>query len=65
MVSVEREDIKDSFITIMRFKDGNQAQEIQVYVWEANAIETAIQSMSLAQVTALKNTVGKQTIKEW
>jgi hypothetical protein len=49
----------------MRFKDGNQAQEIQVYVWEANAIETAIQSMSLAQVTALKNTVGKQTIKEW
>jgi hypothetical protein len=65
MVSVEREDIRDSFMTIMRFKDGNHAQEIQVYVWEANAIETAIQSMSLAQVTALKNTVGKQTIKEW
>lgn len=65
MVKVEREDFEGSFMTTLRFIDGNEGQEIQVYVWEANAIEAALASMSLAQVQALKGTVGKSTIKEW
>ena len=65
MVTVEREDFEGSFMTTLTFTDGNEGQEIQVYVWEANAIETALKSMSLAQVKALRDTTGKSIIKEW
>ena len=65
MVYVEREDFEDSFITILRFVNGNKAQEISVYVWEADAIEAKIQAISLAQVGQLYNKSGKSVIKDW
>jgi hypothetical protein len=65
MVYVEREDFEESFVTILRFVNGNKGQEISVYAWEADAIESALQSLSLAQVMALYNRVGKSVIKDW
>ena len=65
MVSVERVDKEESFITTLIFTNGNKGQEIQVYVWEADAIETALKTLSLQVVMALYNKSGKTTIKEW
>jgi len=65
MVYVEREDIDKSFITILRFVNGNQAQEIHVYTWEADAIQTKLQNISLAQIGDLYNKTGKSVIKNW
>jgi hypothetical protein len=64
-MKVEREDIKGSFQTILRLIDGNESQELQVYVWEADVIVAKIQGMSKASVLALKNTVSKSVVKEW
>ena len=65
MVYVEREDIEKSFITILRFVNGKEAQEIQVYTWEADAIQTKLQNISLAQIGQLYNKTGKSVIKDW
>lgn len=65
MVSVEREDFEESFVTILRFIDGNKAQEIQVYAWEADNIEAALKTLPLEVVLGFYNKVGKSTIKEW
>ena len=65
MVSVEREDIENSFITILRFKNGNEAQEISVYVWEADAIETKIKNIPLNIVNQLYTKKGTTIIKDW
>jgi len=65
MVSVEREDKAKSFIAILRFIDGNEAQEIQVYKWEADAIQAKLQGLSKATVNTMYNLEGKATIKEW
>lgn len=65
MVKVEREDFEDSFVTILKFSNGNKGQEIQVYAWEADAIETALKGLSLAAVMAFYNKSGKKVIKEW
>lgn len=64
-ISVEREDREKSFVTILRFINGNEAQEISVYTWEADAIQAKIQSMPIEAVLALYNKTGKQTIKTW
>lgn len=42
MVEVERIDTPNSFITILKFKDGNTAQEIPVFIWE---VENVIQNL--------------------
>lgn len=62
---IEREDIKDSFITILRLYDqtGKRAQELQVFVWEADAIETKVKNMTWATIQALSDTEGKRVIK--
>ncbi len=65
MVSVEREDIENSFVTILRFKNGNEAQEISVYVWEADAIETKIKNIPLNIVNQLYTKKGTTIIKDW
>jgi hypothetical protein len=64
-ISVEREDREKSFVTTLRFINGNEAQEISVYTWEADAIQAKIQSMPIEAVLALYNKTGKQTIKTW
>ena len=64
-ISVEREDREKSFVTTLRFVNGNEAQEISVYTWEADAIQAKIQSMPIEAVLALYNKTGKQTIKTW
>ena len=65
MVKVEREDFDESFVTILRFIDGNKAQEIQVYAWEADIIENKLKNIDLATVNALKSKKGKKIIKKW
>ena len=65
MVKVEREDFEDSFVTKLIFTDGNKGQEINVYAWEADAIETSLKSLPLAAVMGFYNKTGKTTIKEW
>ena len=65
MVSVEREDIVGSFISILRFINGNKSQEIQVYKWEANNIVTALQGLSLNTINTMYNLTGKSTVKTW
>ena len=65
MVKVEREDTKGSFQTILRLIDGNEAQELIVYVWEADIIIEKLKTMSLTAVNSLKNKTGKVIVKEW
>ena len=65
MVKVEREDTKGSFETILRLIDGNEAQELRVYVWEADVIIEKLKTMSLTAVNSLKNKTGKVIVKEW
>ena len=65
MVKVEREDVKGSFETILRLIDGNEAQELRVYVWEADVIIEKLKTMSLTAVNSLKNKTGKVIVKEW
>ena len=65
MVKVERIDFEDSFMTTLVFTDGNKGQEIQVYAWEADAIEISLKSLPLSAVMGFYNKSGKTTIKEW
>ena len=65
MVSVEREDIPKSFQTILRFKNGDESQEIFVYKWEADAIVTKLQSITLSSINTMYNLSGKSTVKTW
>ena len=65
MVKVERIDTKGSFETILRLIDGNEAQELRVYVWEADIIIEKLKTMSLTAVNSLKNKTGKVIVKEW
>ena len=65
MVKVERIDTRGSFETILRLIDGNEAQELRVYVWEADVIIEKLKTMSLTAVNSLKNKTGKVIVKEW
>ena len=65
MVKVEREDFEKSFVTTLIFTDGDQGQEIQVYAWEADAIEASLKTLPLEAVLGFYNKSGKTTIKEW
>ena len=65
MVKVEREDFEGSFVTLLIFTDGNTSQEIEVYAWEADAIEASLKTLPLETVLGFYNKSGKTTIKEW
>lgn len=65
MVKVERIDQNKSFETVLKFINGNETQEIRVYVWEADAIETALQSLSLSALNQFYTKSGTTTVKEW
>ena len=65
MVKVEREDFEKSFVTKLIFTDGNEGQEIQVYAWEADAIEASLKTLPLEAILGFYNKSGKTTIKEW
>lgn len=65
MVKVEREDFEKSFVTKLIFTDGDEGQEIQVYAWEADAIEASLKTLPLEAVLGFYNKSGKTTIKEW
>ena len=65
MVKVEREDFEESFMVTLKFTNGNKGQEIQVYAWEADAIEASLKTLPLAAVMGFYNKSGKTTIKEW
>jgi len=65
MVKVEREDFEESFMVTLKFTNGNQGQEIQVYAWEADSIEASLKTLPLAAVMGFYNKSGKKVIKEW
>jgi hypothetical protein len=65
MVKVEREDFEESFVTKLIFTDGNIGQEIEVYAWEADAIEASLKTIPKETVLGFYNKSGKTTIKEW
>ena len=65
MVKVERIDTKGSFETILRLIDNDEAQELRVYVWEADVIIEKLKTMSLTEVNSLKNKTEKVIVKEW
>ena len=65
MVKVEREDFEESFMVTLKFTNGNKGQEIQVYAWEADAIEASLKTLPLAAVMGFYNKSGKKVIKEW
>lgn len=65
MVKVERIDYEDSFMTTLVFTNGNQGQEISVYAWEADNIESALKTLPLEVVMGYYNKVGKKLVKEW
>ena len=65
MVKVEREDFEESFMVTLIFTNGNKGQEIQVYAWEADAIEASLKTLPLAAVMGFYNKSGKKVIKEW
>ena len=65
MVKVEREDFEESFVTKLIFTDGDNGQEIEVYSWEADAIEASLKTIPEEAVLAFYNKSGKTTIKEW
>ena len=65
MVKVERIDYEDSFVTILKFTNGNKGQEVQVYTWEADNIESVLKTLPLSVVMGYYNKVGTTLIKEW
>ena len=65
MVEVTRIDHPKSFMSTLKFENGNIGQEIQVYKWEANAIETKVKTLSIAQVMALYNLEDNRVIASW
>ena len=65
MVEVTRIDHPKSFMSTLKFENGNIGQEIQVYKWEANAIETKVKTLSIAQVMALYNLEDNRVIATW
>jgi hypothetical protein len=65
MVKITRIDHKESFMSTFIFEHGNKGQEIQVYKWEANAMETALKTMTSAQVLGLYNLEDKRVLAEW
>ena len=63
-MKIIREDKEKSFETKLIFQDGNEANEIMVYTWEADTIETAIKSMPWKKIKDYKKVKGIKTIKE-
>ena len=65
MARIEREDIKDSFQTVLRISDasGKQNQELLVFVWEADVIEAKVKAMTWTQINAFYTLTDKRTIK--
>jgi hypothetical protein len=63
-MKIIREDLEKSFDTLLIFQDGNEANEIHVYSWEADTIETALKTMSWKQIKDYKEVKGIKTIKE-
>ena len=65
MVKVERIDYENSFMTTLVFTNGNKGQEISVYAWEADNIESTLKTLPLSVVMGYYNKTGKTLVKEW
>ena len=63
-MKIIREDKEKTFETKLIFQDGNEANEIMVYTWEAHTIETALKSMSWKKIKDYKKVKGIKTIKQ-
>jgi len=64
MVKIERIDLAGSFETMFKIRDGNTAEEIWVWAWEADNIETLIKATSWANISAILARDGTTTVKE-
>lgn len=65
MVEVERIDVPNSFQTILKFNDGNTSQEIPVFSWEADAIESKLMSIDSVTINQIYTKTGKKPVKTW
>jgi len=65
MAKIERIDTKGSFMTTLRLisDNGKEATEINVPVWEVDAMETKIKSTTWNNIKLLQNKEGTTTIK--
>ena len=63
-MKIIRHDKINSFQTKLIFQDGNSTNEIYVYVWEADNIETALKSLTWSKIKSYKSKTGSKTIKE-
>ena len=52
-------------MTTLVFTNGNKGQEISVYAWEADNIESALKTLPLSVVMGYYNKTGKTLVKEW
>jgi len=65
MAKIERIDTKGSFMTTLRLisDNGKEATEINIPVWEVDAMETKIKSTTWNNIKLLQNKEGTTTIK--
>lgn len=65
MVKVERIDTEGSFTTMLRvFTDANSAVEINVPVWEADAMEDKIKAVTKTKINQLLNKSGTTVVRD-
>jgi len=65
LVSVERIDTANSFMTLLRFIDGNTTQEIQVFVWDADSIVSTLQGLTTQDMELLYGKEGTEQVIVW
>ncbi len=65
MVSVERIDTAKSFMTLLKFIDGNSAQEIQVFAWDADNIISTLQALSTQDMETMYDNEGTSQVMVW
>lgn len=65
MVEVERIDRPNSFITILKFKDGNAAQEIPVFIWEVDNVIQSLKKFAQKDIDDFYIKEGKETVLTW
>jgi len=63
MVKIERIDKAGSFETMFRISDGNTAEEIYVWAWEADNVESVLRTTSRERIQIILNKDGRKVVK--
>jgi len=65
MVKVERIDTEGSFNTCLKvYLSANEAVEINIPVWEADAMEDKIKAVTKTKITQLLNKSGTTVVRD-